>query len=199
MIEKSDSKWLSTATAPSRWQIRKACNTLTHGGVIAYPTETIYGLGCDPLNRAAVEQLLIIKKRSWRKGLILVAATVKQVEAYINPLTAEQMTVISQTWPGPVTWIFNAQQHVPRWLTGKHKTIALRVSPHPTVQALCRRFGGAIVSTSANRSKQPPKRTALLVRRDLGNDIDYIRGEVSLHRKPSEIRNATSGKIIRSN
>ena len=130
------------------------------GGVIAYPTESCYGLGCDPRNNRAIRDLLGIKQRHWNKGLIIIAASVEQLDRYID---REQLNMnkVLQSWPGPTTWLLPASRDCPNWLSGEHDTLAVRVSAHPLVRRLCDILDGAIVSTSANTSGQRPARSVL--------------------------------------
>lgn len=177
----------------------RACIALNRGGVIAYPTETVFGLGCDPHNNHALERLLAIKKRSWRKGLILIAARYSQLLEYIEPVDHAMMTRIFATWPGPVTWLLPARSDCSPLLRGTHTTLAVRVTSHPVAQVLCQRFRGAIVSTSANISGQPPARHFLAVQKQFHNKVDYIvPGASGPRAKPSEIRDGQSGRIVRS-
>lgn len=184
------------AIAP--WKIASATRALARGGIIAYPTEAVYGLGCLP-ERRPVERLLSLKRRSPRKGLILVAATAGQLTAYVDfddsRIDYEQVLA---SWPGPVTWLLPARRGIPRWLTGDHVSLAVRVSAHPAVQALCRR-SGAIISTSANTSARPPARSALQVRACFGRKLDYVlSGRSGGQSKPTEIRDGFSGAVVRS-
>jgi L-threonylcarbamoyladenylate synthase len=168
------------------------------GGVIAYPTEAVYGLGCDPLDARAVRRLLAVKARSETKGLILVAADWAQLEPYVLPLEPGRVAAIRATWPGPVTWLLPARSDTPRWLTGSHATLAVRVTAHPLAAALCRRWGAALVSTSANRGDRRPARTAFGVRRALGADVDYIlAGPCGGNPRPSTIRDGLTGAVVR--
>ncbi|NOR70927.1 MAG: tRNA threonylcarbamoyladenosine biosynthesis protein RimN, partial [Methylomarinum sp.] len=111
-------------------KIRLAAQKIQAGEVIAYPTEAVYGLGCDPLNEEAVLNLLALKKRSIDKGLILIASSLTQLEPYLQ-LNDEIRSKVQATWPGPVTWIIPAQTWVPQWLTGQHSSLAVRVTAHP--------------------------------------------------------------------
>jgi len=181
------------------WKIRQACRILQAGGVIAYPTEAVYGLGCDPLNADAVHKILAMKKRPVDKGLILVAANLKQLQPYLQPLSKEQTERLQQSWPGPTTWIVPARHDVPVWIRGRHSSIAVRVSAHPVIQGLCKVFGGPIISTSANRSGIAPARTAMQVRRGLDIPADYIlNAQLGGADKPTQIYDLLSGRTIRS-
>ncbi|KPJ91953.1 MAG: tRNA threonylcarbamoyladenosine biosynthesis protein RimN [Gammaproteobacteria bacterium SG8_15] len=182
----------------SSLQINEAVQILQQGGVIAYPTEAVYGLGCDPNNHHAVERLLAIKQRSRDKGLILIAADFQQLRPYLAEIDNALKAKILATWPGPVTWLWPAKPTVSSLLRGKHDTIAVRVTAHPLAAALCREFGGPLVSTSANLSGELPTRTADEVRGQLGEQLDYVlEGKTGERAKPSEIRDALSGAVLR--
>jgi L-threonylcarbamoyladenylate synthase len=165
--------------------------------VIAYPTEAVFGLGCDPWNGAAVCRILKLKRRSMAKGLIVIAADLAQLEAFVYfPSPAIQERVCS-TWPGPVTWVLPARAGVPKWLSGDYTSLAVRVTAHPIASALCAE-AGALVSTSANPSGCTPARCAQEVRAYFKDALDYIvLGEVGREGRPTEIRDAITGKILR--
>lgn len=181
------------------FQLREAVRALRRGGLIAYPTEAVYGLGCDPLNADAVQRLLALKQRPMDKGLILVAADFAQLYAYLLPLSDGLAQQVHASWPGPVTWLLPVPPEVPVWLRGGHDTLAVRVSDHPVVRALCRAFGGPIVSTSANPAGQRPARDPLTVQRLFTGNVDCI-----LHAplgglgRPTEIRDGRTGRIVRA-
>ena len=183
----------------SPWPLKRAAETVRGGGVIAYPTEAVYGLGCDPLEEVAVARILEIKQRDAAKGLILIAAHIEQLLPFMAQLTADVTRKLEASWPGPVTWVVPAASHVPAWLTGGRSTLAVRVSAHPVVRTLCEACDMALVSTSANRSGQSPARTGLMVRTQLGDAVDCIvPGEVGGLDKPTEIRDALSGRVLRA-
>lgn len=180
------------------WHIQQAVRVVEAGGIIAYPTEAVYGLGCDPLNIDAVARLLSLKQRPVAKGLILVAADIEQLSDFVTFPTGQSAEAIRDSWPGPVTWLLPVQSWVPNWLTGDHPTLAVRVSDHPVVRDLCLAFAGPLVSTSANRHGHPPARLALQVRRQFGDQIDYIvAGQTGKLARPTEIRDAASGRVVR--
>jgi L-threonylcarbamoyladenylate synthase len=180
------------------WQLRLAARCIRAGGVIAYPTEAVYGLGCAPLDGEAVFRLLAIKQRPLAQGLILIGADYAQLAPYVGRVPDPVMRRVRATWPGPVTWLLPAAQGLPYWLRGAHTTIAVRVTAHPLAAALCRATGHALVSTSANRHRRPAARTALQVERHLGAELDYVlNGRVGPQKHPSEIRDALSGRVIR--
>ena len=180
------------------WIVGRAVRTLRAGGVVAYPTEAVYGLGCDPFNEKAVMRLLAIKGRAVGKGLILIAADHAQLEPLLLPCSADTLAPVLESWPGPSTWILPAHPRVPVWLTGGSGGVAVRVTAHPLAANLCRRFGGPLVSTSANRCGRPPARTVLGARRALGSRVDYfLSGPTGGGAGPSEIRDAIDGRLLR--
>jgi len=174
---------------------------LRQGGIIACPTEAVWGLSCDPNNESAVMKLLALKQRSIEKGLILVAATVEQLNGWIDldALPAQRRQTVLTRWPGPHTWAVPVVQTVPTWLTGRHNTLAVRVSAHPVLQRLCLAWGGPLVSTSANRSGQAPVRQQqhldpLLLRQIEG----VLNGVVGNLAQPTPITLASTGQALRS-
>ena len=167
-----------------------------NGGVFAYPTEAVYGLGCDPDNEKAVQRLLSIKNRPIEKGLILVASDFSQVEKYLQPLSQAQQEF---TQPSATTYIFPALASTPKWLTGNFDSLAIRISKHPLVRELCINLNSPLVSTSANLSGLEPAKSAKEVEVQLGNAIDAIlAGNTGDSQKPSVIRDSISRQIIRS-
>lgn len=179
-------------------ELHRAVEALQRGGVIAYPTEAVFGLGCDPRDTSAVMRLLSLKQRPAEKGLILIAADIQQLSAYLAPVDAAQWQRALATWPGPVTWVFPARNTVPAILRGAHTTLAVRVTAHPLARLLCEAFGGALVSSSANIAAQPPARSLAEVRAQFPQGIDYILpGEVNTQAQPSEIRDVQTGRILR--
>lgn len=183
----------------SESELNQLVEILKQQQVIAYPTEAVFGLGCDPDSSVAVEQLLKLKRRSPQKGLILVAADYEQLKNYIDDdqLGYEQRETVFSSWPGPVTWVMPVKENVPEWLTGKFNSLAVRVSAHLAVQALCAKFGKPLVSTSANLSGMPPCKTYQEVKAQFGADFPVLNGEVGKREKPSEIRDALTGKLFR--
>jgi len=175
-----------------------AIRALRSGDIIAYPTEAVFGLGCNPRDAAAVERLRRLKARAWRKGLILIAADQRQLAPYLQPIPAHWQHCLDATWPGPVTWLLPCRPSVPGWLTGGRDTIAVRVTAHPLARALCLAWGGALVSTSANRSGAPAARTALQARLRLGASVAVVvHGRTGGRNRPSEIRDLRSGRTLR--
>ena len=168
--------------------------------VIAYPTEAVFGVGCDPDSEQAVMALLALKQRPVEKGLILIAANFEQLKPYVDysQLSDEQKQRIVDSWPGPVTWVMPKKPGVPHFLTGQFDTIAVRVTDHPQVQTLCEAFGKPLTSTSANLTGEPPCRTVAEVELQLGGRLAAIfDGETGGRDNPSEIRDAVTGKVFR--
>lgn len=180
--------------------VNEAGLQITQGAVVAYPTEAVFGLGCDPMNQTAVERLLQIKQRPVDKGLILVAASYGQLRPFVDDsqLTAERRREILERWPGPYTWVMPARASVPKWITGKFDTIAVRVSDHPMVQDLCTAAGGPIVSTSANLAGESELRHGEQVELQLGSLLDgIVMGDTGGNLNPSTILDAQTGNILR--
>ena len=178
--------------------LRAVTRRIQTGGIVAYPTEAVYGLGCDPSNEQAVRRLLALKRRPLHKGLILIAADFAQLAPFLLPLSSADQAQLAATWPGPYTWLIPSRPDTPRWLRGQHDTLAVRVTAPPLAALLCRACGHALVSTSANFSNHPPARTALAVRRQLGGCIDaLLPGPTDGAAKPTEIRDLRSGQRVR--
>lgn len=180
--------------------VQMAAEKVHQGGVIAYPTEAVWGLGCDPWSREAVYHLLDIKARPVEKGMILVAASETQIKPLLESLSAAQRATLSQHWPGPYTWLMPDIDHwVPNWVKGRFDTVAVRISDHPVVQALCAATGHPLVSTSANRTGEPPLLTEDALQQQFGSVVDCIvSGQTGSLNTPSEIRDLQTGQVIRS-
>lgn len=179
--------------------LKPTIDILHEGGVIAYPTEAVFGLGCDPFNETAVLRLLAIKQRPLEKGLILIAAEPSQFEPFIDPSVFEQYPQVTASWPGPHTWLLPCKPDTPLWLRGIHDSLAVRVTAHALSAALCRAFGKPLVSTSANPNGYEAARTATEVKAMFSdNQLDMIvEGEIGGLPTVSAIRDARTGKQIR--
>jgi L-threonylcarbamoyladenylate synthase len=179
-----------------------AAAALLHaGGVLAYPTEAVFGLGCDPHDRMAFGRLFALKQRPATQGVLLIAADFAQVEHYIElaDVPGEVLQQVRASWPGPYTWIFPRSVVAPAWIAGAHAGIALRVTAHEPAAALCRAFGGALVSTSANPHGQPPARAAQTVTEYFGDALDgVLDAPLGGQGQPTVIRDALTGAIIRA-
>lgn len=179
--------------------VRRAARVLRAGGVVAYPTEGVWGLGCDPLDAEAFSRILVAKERPASMGVILLAGDRAQLDPWIEPPGAELEARLAKTWPGAVTWILPARPWVPAWITGGRDTLAARVTAHPLAGALSRAAGMPIVSTSANRSGRRPARNAAQVRRWLGEDVDFILGGATGGLPgPTPIFDGRSGRALRA-
>ena len=184
----------------ARLDAADAARVLQRGGLVAYPTEAVWGLGCDPRDEAATLRLLALKIREVDKGLILIAADEAQLAPFIDmdALDAAQRDAVRASWPGPHTWIVPASPSAPRWITGAHDGIAVRISAHPIVVELCNAFDGALVSTSANLSgKDAPRSREGLDPAVLAAVAGHVTGETGGLSAPTVIRDALTGVALR--
>ena len=177
---------------------RRLAAYLRRGGLIAYPTESCYGLGCDPDNRGAVQRLLKLKQRPQHKGLILIAAKYRQIARYLQPLAPSQQQQLRNAGAQAITYLMPTLATTPRWLRGSHDTLAVRLTAHKQAAQLCSSVNSALVSTSANRSGQRPAKTYAQCQRLFGRKVWVLPGQVGKRKKPSTIRMWGDGKIIRN-
>lgn len=170
------------------------------GGVIAYPTEAVFGLGCDPDNNTAIEKLLQLKQRNKNKGLILIAGNYSQLLPYVDDKAIPQhkrFNVLSR-WPGAITQVLPAKTGLSELLTGEFDTIAVRVTEHPFVKAFCQAINKPIISTSANLAGLAAATTWQQVAEQFDHQLDYIVKQPTLGlTKPSQIIDGLSGDILR--
>ncbi|WP_461481002.1 L-threonylcarbamoyladenylate synthase [Porticoccus sp.] len=179
--------------------IARAVSVLCRGGVIAYPTEAVWGLGCDPFNQQAVSRLLALKRRRREMGLIMIAASMEQFEPFLAGLPPVHRRQLQDSWPGPQTWLVPNNGRAPCWVSGGRDTLALRVTDHPVAAALCRAFGGPLVSTSANPHGRPPAGSRLKVELYFHGLIDVVvPGSLGGLPKPTPIKHLVSGELVRS-
>lgn len=177
----------------------RAAELLHAGQVIAYPTEAVYGLGCDPRNETAVRKLLALKSRHESAGLVLIASEFEQLNTWVADVSQALLDRAKKTWPGPVTWLFPRARGVPDFVAGKHDTVAVRITAHVPSRQLCTAFGSALISTSANPTTAPPARSVAEVREYFGASLaGILDGELGDGQKPSEIRDLASGNVIRA-
>lgn len=183
----------------SPWRLRQIALQLNHGKVIAYPTDTIWGLGCHPMQLAAVRRIQLIKQRPLRKALILLSSSLDFFQAYADEkLLRQQADSIRKQRSRPVTWVVKAGPHCPSWLTGGSQTIAIRVSNKEPIRQLCEAIRAPLVSTSANISGHPSARNGLIVHKIFHRQVDFIiEGFTCDAGKASQIRDLESGKILR--
>ena len=181
----------------SRLKLAESARIIHAGGVIAYPTEAVFGLGCHPGFKQATLRICSLKQRPWQAGFILIADALSQLEGWIAP-TADEEKHLATEPDGAVSWVVTAGSLARHWVTGGRDTIAIRITSHPLAAALCEEAGVPLVSTSANRRGRPPARTALAVRRLFGDSVDLvITGATGGAARPSEIRDARTGRILR--
>ena len=170
---------------------------LRRGGLIAYPTESCYGLGCDPRNPRALKRLVRLKGRSAAKGLLLIADHFKRLRPFMRPTSPADRARMQRSWPGPVTWVVPASAACLPLLTGGRPTIAVRVTAHPDATRLCRSLGLALVSTSANKSGKKPAKTAAECRRIFGAQVRVIDGRIGTRKRPSTLIDLATGTLLR--
>lgn len=184
---------------PGPLHLRQAAHALHAGGVIACPTEAVWGLSCDPFNPDAVARLLQLKDRPVAKGLILVAGSMSQVEFLLAGLPPKQRDILAASWPGPATWLVPHHGSVPSWISGDHATVAVRISNHPAVAALCDVYGAPLVSTSANPGGARPARAMFQVYNYFGRALDYVLpGRLGTQERPTAIRDLATGATLRA-
>lgn len=184
---------------PSSIHLACATRALHHGGTIACPTEAVWGLSCDPFDARAVGHLLDLKRRPVEKGLILVASHIDQLAFLLDEITEQQRALLEASWPGPATWLVPHRGRVPPWISGDFTTVAVRVSAHTGVSALCDSWSGPLVSTSANPAGGRPALHGFQVRRYFGRGVDYVLpGSLGASSSPTSITDLTTGETIRA-
>ncbi|WP_363800015.1 Sua5/YciO/YrdC/YwlC family protein [Lysobacter firmicutimachus] len=178
-----------------------AADALRRGGVVIYPTEAVWGIGCDPHDEAAVRRLLAIKQRSADKGVILIAADLAQLAGWVDwdALPATRREAVLASWPGPNTWAVPATAAVPAWIRGAHASVAVRVTAHAQARALCEACAQPLVSTSANLSGRPPAfRRGELDPAVIALSDGVCAGETGGLAAPTPIRVALTGEVLRA-
>lgn len=154
-------------------------------------------MACDPFDEAAVAKVLAIKGRDIAKGLIVIGADATQFAAELASLDAPAAARIRASWPGAVTWLV-ANRRYPKWITGEHSSVAIRVPGHEQARALAAAFGAPLVSTSANRAGTQPARSAEEVAATVGAEVDHVLpGETGGRGAPSRIVDAATGAVLR--
>jgi len=178
--------------------IRRLRAWLKRGGVIAYATESCFGLGCDPRNARAVRRILALKGRPRAKGLILVGSEFRQFSHFLAPVPSALSSRFPEWWPGPNTLLLPASRRCPRWLTGQHDKLAVRVTAHAETARLCHALDMALVSTSANRTGRRALKTAAACHKAFGRRVRILPGRVGRRRTPSTILDPLSGSVLRA-
>ena len=182
----------------SPWKFNRFIQAIGQGAVFGYPTDTIWGFGCHPLIAESVARILEIKRRPSHKGLILLSSRLEYCAAYVDA-DVDQMRPIQEPTARPTTWLVPASEFCPDWLRGEFPTIAIRITDHPLLRLICDRIEAPVVSTSANRSGRAPVRNSLHMRKQFGNELDYvITGYTAGSGRPSEIKSLFSGEILRA-
>ena len=182
----------------SPWALNRLTHAIANGAVIGYPTDTIWGFGCDPFNAASVLHLLAIKQRPIEKGLILLSSDLLYLEPFIY-VDTEQRAQLQAPTATPTTWLVDAGKHCPVWVRGSHPTVAVRVTDHPLLRFLCERLQLPLVSTSANRTGQSTVRSALQMRRQFNDELDFIvSGFETGGVRASTIKSLATGDLLRS-
>lgn len=182
---------------PSPFAIHHAAHQIRHGGVIAYPTDTVYGLGCNPMDLDAVAYLNALKQRDSDKGLILIANKLELFNDYIKELSSRDQQKIQQT-KSPTSWIVTAKKNVPQWLTGDHHTLAIRITRHPVINQLCNQLQHPLVSSSANPQGKKPALNALQLHKYFHNKVHaMLIANNENSSQPSSIRVLNSNLTIR--
>jgi L-threonylcarbamoyladenylate synthase len=178
--------------------VEAAALMIRNGGVVAYPTESCFGLGCDPRNQTAIGRILEMKDRSRDKGLILISDCLEKLLPFLAPMPQDMLDRVQASWPGPVTWLCPASEQATAFLRGQYDSLAVRVTAHSTAARLCEVADMPLVSTSANRAGQPPLRNASEVMSTFGRAVDCIVDEpIGESTKPSKILDALTGEVIR--
>lgn len=176
--------------------VRRAAEILLGGGIIAYPTEGVFGLGCMPDDLDAIQRLLDLKQRDAAKGLILIASSQDQLRGWIS--LPDELTIPEPDPDHPVTWIVPPGEHANTLLRGSNAGLAVRITSNPVAAAICDAVDSPITSTSANLSGKTVARNGFVLRRQFAQRVDYIvPGACGPAIGPSEIRDLTTGKVLR--
>ena len=169
---------------------------IAEGCLLAYPTEAVYGLGCDPFNQTAVDKLLTVKQRSVSKGLILLIYDWEQLMSLISAVPVARLDVVRATWPGPTTWVFPKSNRIPVWISGVHDSVAIRMTAHSVARSLC--LDGPLVSTSANITGNPSIMDSHQLKTVFPQGIDgFVTGALGTALQPSVMIDVLSGAQLR--
>lgn len=180
----------------SNFQLCQAAKIISNNGIISYPTDSVYGLGCDPLSEIAVNRILKLKNRPVEKGLIIIAGNINQLLPFIDISKSEAEKII--TTNEAISWLVKKSEITPHWISGKHSKVAIRICKHPLVINLCKLLNQPIVSTSANPAGAKPATSNPQSRRYFLNQVDYyLTGPLGPLKKPTSIINIETGLVIR--
>ncbi|MCO4785006.1 L-threonylcarbamoyladenylate synthase [Marinomonas atlantica] len=172
---------------------------LRNGGVVAYPTEAVWGLGCDPFNQPAVQRILTLKSRPVEKGLILISGAAQHLEPWQEILEHVMFTRLIEVTDRPTSWVVPDTLITPDWVRGQHPGVAIRLSQHEPVQNLCSAYGGVLVSTSANPAGLDPARSKEEVINYFGDTLDAIfDAPLGNAGQPSQVLDLITGKQFRA-
>ena len=160
--------------APQRDAIQEAVTWILKGGVVAMPTDTLYGLAVDPFNRDAVGRVFAVKGREPNHALPLIAADVAQVESHLGALAPIARAIVARFWPGPLTLVVASPPTLGRDITGGLGTVGIRVPADEIARAVCAGCGRPVTATSANLSGEPPTADPDVVERTLGDRVDFL-------------------------
>jgi len=181
----------------TRFHIKQAASLVYQGGVIAYPTESVYGLGCNPFDQQAVTRLCQLKQRPLSKGMILITDQLEKLEALLALTSAEKNRILQHT--EIVTWLVNKSEYTPAWVSGNHHRVAIRITQHPIASALCRQLSIPLISTSANVSQHTPARNTTQVHCNFGIKLDKIlSGRCGPLQRTTPIIDLHTGKVLRN-
>lgn len=172
-------------------------NWLKNGGLIAYATESCFGLGCDPRNPLAIKKLLKLKQRDQSKGLIVIGSNLKQLQALLGNLSHAQQAKLRASWPDALTWVCPASDNCLSTLTGGRGKVAVRIPAHRGARSLCSQAKMPLVSTSANISGKKSIKTWQSAMRKFGGRVKIIQGKIGHYRKPSTVRDLATNQILR--
>lgn len=192
----------------------QASDWLKQGKLLAYPTESVWGLGCDAMNEQAVTQILQIKNRSMDKGLIVITDNSERIKPLLKNLNPQQKQIVIESWTAnnqrqATTWLLpiddNNQNFIPKWITGQHDSVAVRVIANRQIQQVCQSLVsetnpfGLLVSTSCNIANLPPAKNLQQAQNyfSTNNNVTYLRGETLSYALPSQIKNALDLTVLR--
>lgn len=218
---------MSNITPPSFLDPVTASLWLKDGKLLAYPTESVWGIGCDAFNENAVRQILAIKNRPIEKGMIVVTDSMARLDKLLTKLTDEQRQTLANSWgdSGVDSWIDSgvnsrtqnqteaqattwllpipADVSIPNWITGTHDSLAVRVIAHPLIQQLCEAMVsdtnpfGFIISTSCNPATYSPATNYDEAYAYFSDEIGYLLGDTLGYTKPSQIKDVLTGQVLR--